>query len=594
MELKFIGTGSCFNFDRGNNSAYMKWGENNESMLLIDCGCDVCEKIVRNNLLDGVNNLYVAITHLHDDHSGSLGQLIDYCYHVKNIIVDLIFPPQNTIKTMLSTKMVSIDKYQFYGYYSYTNEGTSWFDLGKKGPMIKFTPTSHKEGYDSFSILLSDEDTTILYTGDTNSLDINDIDNKFGESGDKFKLYTECTFTPEFSNVHVYYKTLFGIPEEYRKNVIVMHLDNNSENIQELREAGFNIAESELIVYTNTIHKISPSIVQQFNLNSYKSNIIKDENIEIDIPIMVPEYTTEELLKEALNKNFNRFSELLNHGSFWVSLAKDVASSNMNLKDKYTIQISEYFICKIIKLDIKNLKATCVFNKKYLEKFNISEKDLYKYTIEFLSLGVHQYPNHGRKLSEIFHITYPVLRTKIGCDDKQEDENIEVELPIRVPSYTTEENLKEELSNGTDKDRFDEMIKYGTLWASGVEPKVSDTLTFLSQDPSERICRIINIDVEKLEVTCIFRQSYLDKFDIDKNNLSSYEIEFLALGNFVGRRTMIQHLTYPVLKKKIEFKKDKLKKELKDPKDHDIQVSTGTIKDIITHPEKYKDMFKED
>lgn len=35
-------------------------------------------------------------------------------------------------------------------------------------------------------------------------------------------------------------------------------------------------------------------------------------------------------------------------------------------------------------------------------------------------------------------------------------------------------------------------------------------------------------------------------------------------------------------------------KGLKDPKDHDIQVSTGTIKDIITHPEKYEDMFKED
>ena len=152
MELKFIGTGSCFNFDRGNNSAYMKWGENNESMLLIDCGCDVCEKIVRNNLLDGVKNLYIAITHLHDDHSGSLGQLIDYCYYVKNIIVNLIFPPQDTIEVMLSTKMISINKYKFYGCYSYTNESTSWFKLGNRGPMIKFTPTSHKEGYNSFSI----------------------------------------------------------------------------------------------------------------------------------------------------------------------------------------------------------------------------------------------------------------------------------------------------------------------------------------------------------------------------------------------------------------------------------------------------------
>ena len=451
MELKFIGKGSCFNFDRGNNSAYMKWGENNESMLLIDCGCNICEKIVRNNLLDGVNNLYIAITHLHDDHSGSLGQLIDYCYYVKNIIVNLIFPPQDTIEVMLSTKMISINKYKFLcGCYSYTNEGTSWFRLGNKGPMIKFTPTSHKEGYDSFSILLSDEDTTILYTGDTNNLDINGVNNEFSKSGDKFKLYTECTFTPEFSNVHVYYKTLFGIPEEYRKNVTVMHLDNNSENIQELREAGFNIAESELRVYTNTIHKISPSTVQQFNLNSYKSNIndnlekvidmVKDNtNIEIELPIVQRSISTRDV--QELFGNINPYLQRKKY-KIDIPEIKYTESGNMMVKSNglYGGTI----------IDINGIIATCVFNKRVLEDNNI---DINKCAISFMGLN------------------YLIInKTIIGMKDA-----------------------------------------------------------------------ILVIDVDR----------YTGKYE-------------------------------------------KLKKELKDPKDHDIQVSTGTLKDIITHPEKYEDLFKEE
>ena len=55
--LKFIGTGSAFNQDLGNTSAYIKDGE---TLLLIDCGETVFQRIKEIKLLDDVKKVYIA------------------------------------------------------------------------------------------------------------------------------------------------------------------------------------------------------------------------------------------------------------------------------------------------------------------------------------------------------------------------------------------------------------------------------------------------------------------------------------------------------------------------------------------------------
>lgn len=93
--LKFIGCGAAFAPQYGNNSAFFKFNEKmrdkcttKRSMFLIDCGSDVFSNIIKNNILYDVNgNLYIAITHFHSDHIGSLPDLLFYCYYVKNIKV---------------------------------------------------------------------------------------------------------------------------------------------------------------------------------------------------------------------------------------------------------------------------------------------------------------------------------------------------------------------------------------------------------------------------------------------------------------------------------------------------------------------------
>src|SRR5699024_6219413 len=75
--LKFIGNGSAFNTVNGNNSAYYK---EESSLFMIDCGSDVFKKVVKSDLLDGVDNIHILITHSHADHTGSLADLILYSY----------------------------------------------------------------------------------------------------------------------------------------------------------------------------------------------------------------------------------------------------------------------------------------------------------------------------------------------------------------------------------------------------------------------------------------------------------------------------------------------------------------------------------
>ena len=77
--LKFLGSDS--GFGAHNNSAYI---EERDKLTIIDCGFTVFEQIKEKFDLNKYKEINVIVTHLHNDHAGSLSQLILYAYFIFN------------------------------------------------------------------------------------------------------------------------------------------------------------------------------------------------------------------------------------------------------------------------------------------------------------------------------------------------------------------------------------------------------------------------------------------------------------------------------------------------------------------------------
>jgi L-ascorbate metabolism protein UlaG (beta-lactamase superfamily) len=77
LPIRFVGTGGAFETAYGNSAAIV---DHRGTRLLIDCGHAIYPRLVERQLaalIDGV-----LITHLHDDHVGSLSSLIFYHQYV--------------------------------------------------------------------------------------------------------------------------------------------------------------------------------------------------------------------------------------------------------------------------------------------------------------------------------------------------------------------------------------------------------------------------------------------------------------------------------------------------------------------------------
>lgn len=71
--LTFLGKDS--GFGEKNNSSYI---EIENKLILIDCGFTVFQQVKNKFNFENYESIHIIITHLHNDHAGSLSQLILY------------------------------------------------------------------------------------------------------------------------------------------------------------------------------------------------------------------------------------------------------------------------------------------------------------------------------------------------------------------------------------------------------------------------------------------------------------------------------------------------------------------------------------
>ena len=146
--LTFLGNDDGFG-DK-NNSAYL---EINDELFLIDCGFTVFNEVKNKFDFNKYKNINVIITHLHNDHAGSLSQLILYLWFIYKK------------KTNVITSCIHMKEYL-----EITGTPSVSYEIQNDINNLKFIKTEHTDYLDAYGFVLNIEGKKILYTGDTQVL----------------------------------------------------------------------------------------------------------------------------------------------------------------------------------------------------------------------------------------------------------------------------------------------------------------------------------------------------------------------------------------------------------------------------------------
>ncbi len=226
MTLTFLGKGSAFYPAYGNTGAYFL---KENTLYLIDCGESTFAVLQKKGILEGIDQVYALITHLHADHVGSLASLISYLYYEKNIRAAVIHPEQ-TILSLLDLEGIEAAAYQWH---QVMPENTA-------GIEIIPVPVQHVETMSCYGYLLADQSEQLYYSGDASDIP-KEILTAF-LNGQIDRIYQDTAAHDSDHPSHCYYKKLEAlIPVEFRNKVFCMHLDSPCEEL--LIACGFQIVE---------------------------------------------------------------------------------------------------------------------------------------------------------------------------------------------------------------------------------------------------------------------------------------------------------------------------------------------------------------
>lgn len=231
--LNFLGIGSAFNTSLGNTSAFIK---NNSSIFLIDCGSTVFYRLQKLDLLADISNIYIAITHTHPDHVGSLGEVIFYSHYYLNHKPKIFFPDARLLSSILSNMGVDENFYEIY-----SDLKVNITDNFLESVDFNFIPSSHVERIPSYGIELKYFKQSIYYSGDSNEICTSALEGL--ENGQIDIIYQDTCALDYEGNPHLYIgKLIEYIKPSLRSKVFCMHLDQQFDKSYAIH-SGFNVVE---------------------------------------------------------------------------------------------------------------------------------------------------------------------------------------------------------------------------------------------------------------------------------------------------------------------------------------------------------------
>lgn len=265
-ELQFLGRGSAFNVKEGNNSAFIK-SDDDTQMLLIDCGGTVFSQLLKLNVLDGVEELHILITHLHADHVGSLADLLFYMIYRTSIKFDIIVGSENIAIHLIELLSIhGLEQRHFTGTDIRNDKNTAQYaeikilnvfddplDLGflKINNLCK---NNHSIECYSYELLFPQKQigkfcNKYIYTSDTKDImPICELRNG-GLSYALLRIYIDASYTNDPDYPHCDIKDIHQIAQHYGLHNIIrlMHID--SDEVLKVAEE-FNLKPVEVISET--------------------------------------------------------------------------------------------------------------------------------------------------------------------------------------------------------------------------------------------------------------------------------------------------------------------------------------------------------
>lgn len=223
LKLHFLGRGAAFYPAFRNTNAYF---EKDRDLYFLDFGESAFGQVAASLPLKDYENIYVLLTHLHADHSGSLASLTSYLYFVLHKRVTIIHP-EETVVQLLTLQGIAPECYQ---YLPRLPEET--------GIQAIPIPVQHALDIHAFGYRLTCDGETLYYSGDSAQLPQDVLEDFL--SGKVQHIYHDTASHP--SESHCYFQRLVdAIPQAERRRVSCMHLD--CDMVDELQRLGFRVVE---------------------------------------------------------------------------------------------------------------------------------------------------------------------------------------------------------------------------------------------------------------------------------------------------------------------------------------------------------------
>ena len=197
--LKFLGSDA--GFGEKNNSAYF---EKDKEFYLIDCGFTVFQELRKRIDFSKYEKINIIITHLHNDHAGSLSQVILLAWFVYNKKVTVISHCENIEK-----------------YLEITGTTKEAYEVESELDNLKFIKTQHVKELDCYGFEWKINGKKIVYTGDTATLE---PFIKYLKNADE--LYTDIS---KNGGVHLKFEDSYEQFKKIKQNgtkIILMHIDD--------------------------------------------------------------------------------------------------------------------------------------------------------------------------------------------------------------------------------------------------------------------------------------------------------------------------------------------------------------------------------